>query len=162
MSSLWNDEERSSVTDHCWPQALSGILLALSSEGDIIYLSENVTQQLGLPQVVLYWCNTQHHNMFRGCLIRILFWVSLVLIYSFVGKLSGGSDWTQHLRLLPSVWSRRTAWNAQPKARCWSRSLIFPPTEIHLVGERTFKPFKSFLLQSMSKKLMGRLFLPLF
>jgi hypothetical protein len=25
--------------------------LALSSEGDIIYLTENVTQQLGLPQV---------------------------------------------------------------------------------------------------------------
>lgn len=39
------------MADACWPQALGGILLALSSEGDIIYLSENVTQQLGLPQV---------------------------------------------------------------------------------------------------------------
>lgn len=52
LCSLWS-EEKCSLADACWPQALGGILLALSSEGDIIYLSENVTQQLGLAQVRL-------------------------------------------------------------------------------------------------------------
>jgi len=49
---MWN-EDKCSMADACWPQALGGMLLALSSEGDIIYLTENVTQQLGLPQVKL-------------------------------------------------------------------------------------------------------------
>ena len=48
LFSLLN-EDKCSMADACWPQALEGMLLALSSEGDIIYLTENVTQQLGLP-----------------------------------------------------------------------------------------------------------------
>jgi len=33
------------------PQALGGILMALTPEGDIAYLTENVTHHLGLPHV---------------------------------------------------------------------------------------------------------------
>jgi hypothetical protein len=42
------------MADAFWPQALGGMLLALSSEGDIVYLTENVTQEFGLLQVHFY------------------------------------------------------------------------------------------------------------
>jgi hypothetical protein len=48
------NENQCSLADACWPQALGGMLLALSSEGDIVYLTENVTQELGLLQVHFY------------------------------------------------------------------------------------------------------------
>lgn len=48
------NENQCSMADACWPQALGGMLLALSSKGDIVYLTENVTQELGLLQVHLY------------------------------------------------------------------------------------------------------------
>ena len=44
-------EENCSMADSCWIKALGGMLLALSSKGDIIYLTENVIQQLGIQQV---------------------------------------------------------------------------------------------------------------
>jgi hypothetical protein len=48
------NENQCSMSDACWPQALGGMLLALSSEGDIVYLTENVTQEFGLLQVHFY------------------------------------------------------------------------------------------------------------
>ena len=50
----WSDEvdvKPSLVQDSLLTQALSGVLMALSPDGDIAYLTENVTQQLGLQQV---------------------------------------------------------------------------------------------------------------
>ena len=44
-------EDKCSMADSCWLKALGGMLLALSSEGDIIYLTENVIEQLGIQQV---------------------------------------------------------------------------------------------------------------
>ena len=44
-------EDKCSMADSCWLNALGGMLLALSSEGDIIYLTENVIQQMGIQQV---------------------------------------------------------------------------------------------------------------
>ncbi len=44
-------EDKCSMADSCWLKALGGMLLALSSEGDIIYLTENVIQHLGIQQV---------------------------------------------------------------------------------------------------------------
>ena len=44
-------EDKCSMADSCWLKALGGLLLALSSEGDIIYLTENVIEQLGIQQV---------------------------------------------------------------------------------------------------------------
>ncbi|KZS18475.1 putative Hypoxia inducible factor-1 alpha [Daphnia magna] len=73
LCSMWN-EEKCSMADACWPQALGGLLLALSSEGDIIYLTENVTQQLGLPQMDLIgqsiydYCHPCDHDELREVL----------------------------------------------------------------------------------------------
>ncbi|XP_057377144.1 hypoxia-inducible factor 1-alpha-like isoform X2 [Daphnia carinata] len=73
LCSMWN-EEKCSMADACWPQALGGMLLALSSEGDIIYLTENVTQQLGLPQMDLIgqsiydYCHPCDHDELREVL----------------------------------------------------------------------------------------------
>lgn len=91
LCSMWN-EEKCSMADACWPQALGGLLLALSSEGDIIYLTENVTQQLGLPQVRI--SSTEKHTD-----------LSLNLI-CFFPLATDGPDWAKHLRLLPPVRSR--------------------------------------------------------
>ena len=53
----WNEDE-CSLTDPCWSQALDGILLALSSEGEIIYLTENVIHHLSLSQVKQIYRNS--------------------------------------------------------------------------------------------------------
>ena len=58
-------EDKCSMADSCWLKALGGLLLALSSEGDIIYLTENVNQQLGFHQV-----NIKFVNFFFFCYKR--------------------------------------------------------------------------------------------
>ena len=120
LCSMWNDE-KCTMADSCWPQALGGILLALSSEGDIVYLTENVTQQLGLPQVRIW-----------------VFWHRQIRCGSFkLGILTGGSDRAKHLRLLPSVWSWRTS--RSPRSSSWRRcdALIFPQTQIDINSQGT-------------------------
>jgi hypothetical protein len=58
-------EDKCSMADSCWLEALGGMLLALSSKGDIIYLTENVSQQLGFHQV-----NIKFVNFFFFCYKR--------------------------------------------------------------------------------------------
>jgi hypothetical protein len=85
-------EDKCSMADSCWLKALGGMLLALSSEGDIIYLTENVTQQLGFHQVKMK-----------------LFHFSLKLSsFDLVNFAIVGFDWEKRFRLLPSVRSQRT------------------------------------------------------
>nr|CAH0111076.1 unnamed protein product [Daphnia galeata] len=67
-------EDKCSMADSCWLKALGGMLLALSSEGDIIYLTENVIQQLGIQQLdligrsVFDYCHPCDQNELRGIL----------------------------------------------------------------------------------------------
>lgn len=44
LDSQWNSS---------YLKALDGFLMVLSADGDIVYLSENVSKCLGLPQVIL-------------------------------------------------------------------------------------------------------------
>ncbi|EFX64305.1 hypothetical protein DAPPUDRAFT_13455, partial [Daphnia pulex] len=68
------NENQCSIADACWPQALGGMLLALSSKGDIVYLTENVTQELGLLQMDLIgqsfydYCHPCDHDELREML----------------------------------------------------------------------------------------------
>lgn len=78
LCSMWN-EEKCSMADACWPQALGGLLLALSSEGDIIYLTENVTQQLGLPQVRIS-STEKHTDLFLNLICFFFPWQQMDLI----------------------------------------------------------------------------------
>lgn len=54
MSLEWpwlEEDEEEQLEALSLPQALGGILMALTPEGDIAYLTENVTHHLGLPHV---------------------------------------------------------------------------------------------------------------
>ena len=44
-------DENEAPHEFAFPNALEGFLLALSSEGDVVYVTENVNQLLGFPQV---------------------------------------------------------------------------------------------------------------
>nr|CAH0104672.1 unnamed protein product [Daphnia galeata] len=67
-------EDKCSMADSCWLNALGGMLLALSSEGDIIYLTENVIEQLGIQQLdligrsVFDYCHPCDHSELREIL----------------------------------------------------------------------------------------------
>ena len=92
-------EDKCSMADSCWLEALGGMLLALSSKGDIIYLTENVTQQLGFHQVNIKFVNffsfvIKDKNSFPFIL------TNLAIV---------GCDWEKRFRLLPSVRSQRTS-----------------------------------------------------
>lgn len=47
------DTELDSQWNSSYLKALDGFLMVLSADGDIVYLSENVSKCLGLPQVIL-------------------------------------------------------------------------------------------------------------
>lgn len=44
--------EREHMLEPLYPKALEGFLLVLSKEGDIVFLSDNVSRYLGLSQVI--------------------------------------------------------------------------------------------------------------
>lgn len=45
--------EKEQMLESLYPKALEGFLLVLSKEGDIVFLSDNVSRYLGLAQVCL-------------------------------------------------------------------------------------------------------------
>lgn len=47
------ESELDSQWNSSYLKALDGFLMVLSADGDIVYLSENVSKCLGLPQVIL-------------------------------------------------------------------------------------------------------------
>jgi hypothetical protein len=51
--SLAKSESSSAKMDELFPKALNGFILVLSSDGNMIYLSENVSDYLGVSQVCL-------------------------------------------------------------------------------------------------------------
>ncbi|KAM9811348.1 hypoxia inducible factor 1 subunit alpha, like isoform 3-T4 [Syngnathus typhle] len=47
------DEEDEDLADVLYTQALSGFIVVISAEGDIIYLTDNVNKHIGIPQLEL-------------------------------------------------------------------------------------------------------------
>lgn len=45
--------ESSAEMDELFPKALNGFMLVLSSDGNMVYLSENVSDYLGVSQVCI-------------------------------------------------------------------------------------------------------------
>lgn len=51
-----NENELESQLNSFYLKALEGFLVVLSEDGDMVYLSENVSKNMGLTQVANCWC----------------------------------------------------------------------------------------------------------
>lgn len=58
------DDHKILTDDSIFLKALEGFLLVMSSDGDIVYTSENVSDYLGITQVDWKFVNSQNYSLF--------------------------------------------------------------------------------------------------